>query len=156
MFGLSFGEIFIICVVALMVLGPQGMPKLARTLGKAMRDFRRATGDLKGAFEDEFYKLDQAIEGEKPAAPVATAAGGAEPTPDADPATLHKAPEAEAAPAVAASAPATAPAENVVVRAPEGAVARAPEGAIARAPANTVAQPSAEPAAAPATEKQPA
>lgn len=61
MFGLSFGEVLIILVVALLVLGPSGMPKLARTLGKGLRDFRRATGELRGAFEDEFYQLDQQI-----------------------------------------------------------------------------------------------
>lgn len=82
MFGLSFGEVLIILVVALMVLGPSGMPKLARTLGKGLRDFRRATGELRGAFEEEFYQLDQSIETRKPPAgarPVVEAAPEATP-----------------------------------------------------------------------------
>jgi sec-independent protein translocase protein TatB len=59
MFGLSFGEVLVILVVALLVLGPSGLPKLARTLGKGMREFRQATGELRSAFEGEFYKLDR-------------------------------------------------------------------------------------------------
>lgn len=58
MFGLSFGELLIIGVVALLVLGPQGLPSLARTVGKALRQFRNATGDLRQAMESEFYRMD--------------------------------------------------------------------------------------------------
>ncbi len=47
MFGLGIWEIALIAVVALLVLGPQKLPDAAKSLGKALRDFRRAGDDLK-------------------------------------------------------------------------------------------------------------
>lgn len=55
MFGLSFAEIVIIAVLALILLGPDQLPSAARTLGKLARDFRRASEDLKGQIETELY-----------------------------------------------------------------------------------------------------
>lgn len=60
MFGLSFGEILIILVVALLVLGPERLPKVARTVGKGMRDLRRTTGGIREILEDEIYLADVA------------------------------------------------------------------------------------------------
>jgi sec-independent protein translocase protein TatB len=58
MFGLSFGEVLIILVVGLLVLGPSRLPQMARTLGKTLREFRKATTELRSSMEDEFYKMD--------------------------------------------------------------------------------------------------
>lgn len=55
MFGLSFGEIVIIAVLALLLLGPERLPDAAKTLGKGLRDFRKATDDLKVQIETEIY-----------------------------------------------------------------------------------------------------
>jgi Tat protein translocase TatB subunit len=55
MFGLGFGEIVIILVLALILLGPKRLPDVAKQLGKALRDFKRATEDLKDQFETELY-----------------------------------------------------------------------------------------------------
>jgi sec-independent protein translocase protein TatB len=55
MFGLGFGEILIILVLALILLGPKKLPDVAKQLGKGMREFRKATDDLKGQFEREVY-----------------------------------------------------------------------------------------------------
>jgi Tat protein translocase TatB subunit len=55
MFGLGFGEILIILVLALVLLGPQKLPEVAKQLGKGFRDFKKATDDLKGQFEQELY-----------------------------------------------------------------------------------------------------
>lgn len=59
MFGLSFGELILIAVVALLVLGPSGLPSLARTLGRGLRDFRRTVGEVRGTFEHDFFDLDK-------------------------------------------------------------------------------------------------
>ena len=40
-------ELVLILVVALLVLGPKRMPELARTLGKGLGEFRRASADLR-------------------------------------------------------------------------------------------------------------
>lgn len=84
MFGLSFGEILIILVVALLVLGPERLPKVARTVGKGMRELRRATGDFREVVESEFYLDDDEASRHKPriaaAASVAKGAADAAPT----------------------------------------------------------------------------
>ena len=62
MFGLSFPELLIVMVVALVVLGPERLPKLAKTLGKAMREVRRTTSEFKDMVEGEFHALDREVE----------------------------------------------------------------------------------------------
>ncbi len=47
MFGVGIPEILIILVIALLVLGPQKLPELAKALGRAMGEFKRATRDLR-------------------------------------------------------------------------------------------------------------
>ena len=44
--GLGFGEILLILLVVLIVVGPEKLPKLARTLGSSMRQFRKAMRNL--------------------------------------------------------------------------------------------------------------
>jgi TatA/E family protein of Tat protein translocase len=46
MFGLGPGELIVILLIALLFLGPKKLPDLASTLGKAIRQFRKATNDL--------------------------------------------------------------------------------------------------------------
>jgi sec-independent protein translocase protein TatB len=55
MFGLGMGEVVIILVLALILLGPQKLPDAAKQLGKGLREFRKATDDLKSQFETELY-----------------------------------------------------------------------------------------------------
>lgn len=59
MFGLGFGEIVIILVLALILLGPARLPEVAKQLGKGLRDFKKATDDLKDQFEREMYADDR-------------------------------------------------------------------------------------------------
>jgi sec-independent protein translocase protein TatB len=56
---LSIPHLIIIFVVALVVFGPEKLPELARTLGKVMGEFRRATGDLRSTFEDHLRDLER-------------------------------------------------------------------------------------------------
>src|SRR5271165_1125850 len=66
MFNIGPGELVIILILALVLLGPKRLPEVARTVGKGMRELRRATEDLKGSVESEFYKLEHP-ESPKPA-----------------------------------------------------------------------------------------
>ena len=47
MFGIGMPEMILILAVALIVIGPKKLPDLAKSLGKAMNEFRRATSDIK-------------------------------------------------------------------------------------------------------------
>lgn len=49
MFGLGFWEVLLILAVALLVFGPARLPGLARSLGRGLREFRRASSDLQQA-----------------------------------------------------------------------------------------------------------
>jgi sec-independent protein translocase protein TatB len=79
MFGLGFGEIVIILVLALVLLGPQKLPEVAKQLGKGMRDFKKASDDLKGQFEKEFYADERRAERARVAPPTAAAPVAAAP-----------------------------------------------------------------------------
>jgi sec-independent protein translocase protein TatB len=68
MFNIGAAELAVIFVVALLLLGPDKLPELARGIGKFMREFRRQTDEVRGMVEREFYQMDQEIK-ETPAAP---------------------------------------------------------------------------------------
>jgi len=53
MFGIGMPEMILILAVALIVIGPKKLPDLAKSLGKAMGEFKKATSDLK-----ESMKID--------------------------------------------------------------------------------------------------
>lgn len=54
MFGpLGVPELLFILAVALLVFGPKRLPKVGRTLGKAMGEFRRASTDLRRTLNAE-------------------------------------------------------------------------------------------------------
>jgi len=61
MFNIGTGEIAFIALAALILLGPKGLPELARGIGKFMREFRRQTDEVRTVVEREFYRMDQEI-----------------------------------------------------------------------------------------------
>lgn len=54
MFGIGTSEILIILLIALLVLGPKEIPKVARTIGRTMRDLQRAKNELRQTIDAEF------------------------------------------------------------------------------------------------------
>ena len=58
MFGIGTSEILIILVIALLVLGPKEIPKIAKTLGRGMRELERAKNELKNSIEFEIKEED--------------------------------------------------------------------------------------------------
>jgi sec-independent protein translocase protein TatA len=46
MFGIGMQELIIIAIIALIIVGPNKLPDLAKSLGKGFRDFKRATEDV--------------------------------------------------------------------------------------------------------------
>ncbi|MBF5044640.1 twin-arginine translocase TatA/TatE family subunit [Aggregicoccus sp. 17bor-14] len=156
MFNVGAGEVVFILVAALIILGPQRLPELARGLGKFMREFRRQTDEVRGTLEREFYRMDQELAREEPPAkaPAATPpAPAAFPLPALPPAPLEAAP-ALAAAAAAAAAPAPEPLES----GPLLGMDRPPlDPSVARTQALEPLTPEAAAAAlaAPASEKEP-
>lgn len=53
MFDISFTEIMVIAVVALIVVGPERLPKVARTLGHLLGRVRRYVSDVKNDIQRE-------------------------------------------------------------------------------------------------------
>ena len=51
MFGIGMPEMILILAVALIVIGPKKLPDLAKSLGKAMGEFKKATSDLKESMQ---------------------------------------------------------------------------------------------------------
>lgn len=49
--NLGPGEILVILIVALLVFGPRKLPDLGKSLGGALREFRRSTQGLKEDFD---------------------------------------------------------------------------------------------------------
>jgi TatA/E family protein of Tat protein translocase len=47
MFGIGPGEMIVLLVILLIAVGPKGMPKLMKAVGRGMREFRKATDDLR-------------------------------------------------------------------------------------------------------------
>ena len=51
MFGIGMPEMLLILVVALIVIGPKKLPDLAKSLGRAFAEFKRATAEIKETME---------------------------------------------------------------------------------------------------------
>ena len=67
MFDISFSELMVIAVVALIVIGPQRLPAVARTLGHLFGRMQRYVNDVKADISremelDELRKLQSSME----------------------------------------------------------------------------------------------
>ena len=56
-FGFS-GELVFIMLLALILFGPRKLPELARTWGKFMAEFRKASNEFQGQIHEEVRKLE--------------------------------------------------------------------------------------------------
>lgn len=63
MFNIGPWELILILVVALIVVGPGKLPEVAKSLGKATREFKKATSGMKKEFDEAIKSV------EEPAAP---------------------------------------------------------------------------------------
>src|SRR5579862_946706 len=56
---LGVQEMVVIFILALVLFGPEKLPELGRTIGKALTEFRRHSNDLKATFEREMHTLER-------------------------------------------------------------------------------------------------
>lgn len=55
MFGISGTELFIVVVFALLIFGPDKLPEMGRTIGRFMREFKRAQENMEAVIRAEVY-----------------------------------------------------------------------------------------------------
>lgn len=54
MFGnIGPAELILIFVIALLVFGPKKLPEIGRSVGRALREFKKTSDEIKGRIEEE-------------------------------------------------------------------------------------------------------
>jgi TatA/E family protein of Tat protein translocase len=85
MLDIGFQELVVLMVIALLVFGPYKLPELGRALGRAMREFRRASDEFRSTIETNLNLTEDPLGSLTSTGSVATEASPAagEPTPAA-------------------------------------------------------------------------
>jgi sec-independent protein translocase protein TatB len=113
MFNIGGGELLVIVIIALIVLGPQRLPDAMRTFGRVVGEVRRISSgfqqELRDAFEDSDVADDAGPPRHKEAVPLAAAVAEANPDLADDDAGDDGGPEEHPAPADGAFEPALEP-----------------------------------------------
>jgi sec-independent protein translocase protein TatA len=98
-------EIILILVIALVVFGPRRLPEIGRTVGKSLREFRKASQELRDEFqfslddddEPPMVRSQPPAQAEAPSMPKETGPEGQAPAPEpTPPRTRTNAPSARA------------------------------------------------------------
>lgn len=123
MFGsIGITELIVIFVVALLVIGPKRLPEVAKSLGRALGEFKRATTDFQRSMN-----LDEDFDVDAPESPPTTKTSEGEEEAKASE-DGEEAPKAEGE-AAAEGEKAAEDQKALVLPAPENTVAREPQPA---------------------------
>ena len=58
---LGFPEILMIFIIALLVFGPKKLPELGKSLGKGLREFKKATDELKSNWDEQLKDVEKSV-----------------------------------------------------------------------------------------------
>ena len=103
MFGIGFQEMLVILVVVLIFFGPKRLPDLAKSLGKGIAEFKKASEEVRKGI-DEAVRESENEEPETDPPPPGDAAGTSSPPPgdatgiDPPPSAANESPPPPSAP----------------------------------------------------------
>ncbi len=135
MFDIGWGELLVIGIVALVVIGPKELPGVLRTLGQGMSKIRRMASEFQGQFQEAMREAEmQDIK--KQVDEIGAAARGFgtyDPLADGPEPSVQAPPSETAAPATPAETPALPVAETPALPQPDPAPAETPKPGEGRA-----------------------
>ena len=59
---LGWSEMIFIALAALLIFGPKKLPELGKSLGKGLREFKKATNDLKSNWEEHIRDVETPVQ----------------------------------------------------------------------------------------------
>jgi sec-independent protein translocase protein TatA len=107
MFDIGLQELVVIFVIALLVFGPKNLPQLGRALGRAMREFKRASDEFRSTIETnlEINEPDRVYTPTIEPMPTESTPAWAGAGPEGQPVSPNEPVSAESEPAVAVGEP---------------------------------------------------
>ncbi len=62
MFGVGIPELLVIMVIALIVIGPEKLPDIAKTLGKVFYEFKNVVDGVKTSMDEEQQNIKESLD----------------------------------------------------------------------------------------------
>jgi TatA/E family protein of Tat protein translocase len=59
---IGFPELIVIFIIALLVFGPKKLPELGKSMGKGLREFKKATEEIKSSIDDHMRDVESTVQ----------------------------------------------------------------------------------------------